>query len=168
MSAVIDTVVSRNFLQALADIDAADLKVIEANLEAMPVEEVKTRIGSVKGRFFSVDFARKRDKKVNGRIVEAAGSIRRMLCRTGVAKYVKGVLPEGQRDREDERCEVLTVWDMGVYQALRKEGKAQEEAGEQAYRHINLADVKAISIERLPIEREQERVERADAVPEPV
>jgi len=168
MPTVIDSVVSQNFLRALADMDNVNLKAIEAILEPMPVDDVKTRIGSVKGRFFSVDFARKRDKKVNGRIVEDAGSIRRMLCRRGVAKYVKGVQDEGQRKQEDERYEVLTVWDMGAYQELRRAGKEQEEAGAGAYRRINLADVKAISIEPMPIETEQVRVERDAEVPERV
>jgi hypothetical protein len=148
--------------------DAINLKSIEALLEPMPVDDVKARIGSVGGRFFSVDFARKTDKKVNGKVVEAAGSIRRMLCRRGVAKYVKGVQDEGQRVREDERNDVLTVWDIGVYQELRRAGKEQEEAGSGAYRRINLVDVKAISIEPMPVEIEQVRDKRVVEVPENV
>jgi len=164
----LDEVVSEKFIQALNDMDNINLKSIEALLEPMPVDDVKARNGSVGGRFCSVDFARKNDKKVNGKVVEAAGSIRRMLCRRGVAKYVKGVQDEGQRVREDERNDVLTVWDMGKYQELRRAGKEQEEAGQGAYRRINLIDVKAISIEPMPIEREQVRVEREVRVPDRV
>jgi hypothetical protein len=87
----------------------------------MPATDVRERINSVKGKFFAIDFARKNDKKVDGVIVEHAGDIRHMVCRRGVAKYVKGVLPAGQRKAEDARNEVLTVWDVGVYQSLRKQ-----------------------------------------------
>ena len=157
-------VVSKAFLQALSEMDEADLQIVEQGLAPIPVEEVKIRIASVKGQFFSVDFARKTDKKEKGKVIEAKGTIRHMLCRRGVGKYVKGVLPEGHRDAEDNKHDVLTVWDVGVYQTLRKSGVVQEVAGEKAYRRINMSDVKAISIPFI-IENEQEKAEVAkDAV----
>lgn len=157
--------ISKSFLQALEEMDEADLQDIEQNLHPIPEDEIRNRIESVKGQFFSVDFARKTDKKVNGVIVEPKGMIRHMLCRRGVGKYVKGVLPEGQRQAEDERNSVLTVWDVGVYQSKRKEGMEQEIAGEQSYRRINMADVKCISIASIG-EVEQEKV--ATPVPDSV
>ncbi len=150
--------VSTAFLQALSEMDAADLQNIERGFQSYPVAEVAARIASVGGQFFAVDFCRKNDKKVGGVVVEAAGSVRHMVCRRGVAKYVKGVLPEGQRKAEDAKHDVLTVWDVGVYQQLRKEGVDQGAAGEKAYRRINMADVKAISIPEVVIEQEQHRV----------
>ena len=138
--------ISKSFLQALSEMDKADVIAIEQTLTAIPTENVRDRIASVGGQFFAIDFARKNDKKVAGVVVEEAGSIRHMVCRRGVAKYVKGVQPVGQRKAEDSRNEVLTVWDVGVYQSLRKEGREQEQAGGNAYRRINMSDVKAISI----------------------
>ena len=157
--------VSTAFLQALSEMDAADLQKIEQGFESYPVSEVAARIASVKGQFFAVDFARKTDKKVNGVVVEAAGSVRHMVCRRGVAKYVKGVQPEGQRKNEDAKHDVLTVWDVGVYQTLRKAGAEQASAGEKSYRRINMVDVKAISIPSVTIEQEQERVAVQQAAP---
>lgn len=89
--------INKSFLQALSEMDEIDLQTIEQGFESIPVNEVKSRIASVKGQFFSVDFARKNDKKVKGKIVEPKGTIRHMVARRGVAKYVKGVQPEGQR-----------------------------------------------------------------------
>jgi hypothetical protein len=90
-----------------------------------------------------------------------------MLCRTGVERFEKGIQSKEDRAREDENCDVLTVWDVVEYNKLRKAGKSKEEAGEGAYRRINMADVKAISIQPV-IEREQVRVERGNEVPERV
>lgn len=157
--------VSKAFLQTLSEMDAADLQKIEQGFDSYPVSEVANRIASVKGQFFAIDFARKTDKKVNGVVVEAAGSIRHMVCRRGVSKYVKGVQPEGQRKNEDAKHDVLTVWDVGVYQAFRKSGVEQMVAGEKSYRRINMADVKAISIPSVVIEQTQERVAVAQEAP---
>ena len=142
-----DNTVNTAFEQAVSEMDSVDIKAIEATLEPVNMTEVKARISSIRGQFFAVDFARKNDKKVNGVVVEKAGDIRHMVCRRGVAKYVSNVLPEGHRKEEDERNAVLTIWDVQAYQADRKEGKQQDEAGKNAYRRINLADVKAISIQ---------------------
>jgi hypothetical protein len=138
--------VNAAFAQALSEMDASDIAIIESKLAAIPVDRVLSRIRSVKGQFFAVDFARKNDKKKNGVVIEPAGTIRHMVCRRGVKKYTDGVLPEGQRKAEDAKNDVLTVWDVQAYQQARNDGKDQEAAGRSAYRRINLADVKAISI----------------------
>jgi len=157
--------INKAFQQALAEMDEADIKAIEQNLDSIPIENVMDRISSVGGQFFSVDFARKNDKKVKGVVVEHAGDIRHMICRRGVAKYVKGVQAKGQRKAEDSVNAVLTVWDIGVYQSMRKEGLEQEKAGGKSYRRINMADVKAISIAPVVENvQEQEKVEVAEPV----
>lgn len=144
--------VNKAFSQALSEMDNTDIKAVEANLNPIPVSDVVARIGKVGGQFFSVKFARKNDKKVNGVVVALAGEERKMLCRRGVKKYADGVLPEGKRKKEDATNEVLTVWDVGVYQQERKNGRDQESAGRKSYRRINLADVKAISIPQVEAE----------------
>lgn len=160
-------VINKAFLQALVEMDEADIARIEQGFEPIEVNQVRERIESVNGQFFSVDFARKNDKKEKGKVIEAKGTIRHMVCRRGVAKYVKGVQPEGQRRAEDNKHEVLTVWDVGRYQEYRKSGIEQEVAGEQAYRRINMSDVRAISIPAV-IRVEQERaVVENEAVREP-
>lgn len=141
-----DEVVNAAFAQALAEMDSADIAAIERTMVPMAMDDVAARIASVKGQFFAVDFARKTDKKVGGEVVEKAGTIRHMVARRGVAKYVKGVRPIGQRKAEDARNAVLTVWDVQAYQTARKAGEDAEKAGQGAYRRINMADVKAISI----------------------
>jgi len=137
---------NKAFEQALTEMDDISIQSVENILIPMYLNDVTSRIKSIKGQFFSVDFARKTDKKVNGIITEEAGSIRHMICRRGVAKYVKGTQPQGQRTQEDKQHDVLTVWDVGTYQTLRTQGLEQEQAGNKAYRRINLNDVRAISI----------------------
>lgn len=160
------------FAETLTEMDNANIQTVEQNIYPIPMKNILNRINSVKGQFFSVDFARKNDKKVNGVIVEFAGSIRHMVCRRGVGKYVQGVQPIGQRKAEDSRNEVLTVWDVQVYQEQRKMGIDQETAGTKAYRRINMADVKAISIPLAENAVEQHKVRNKARieveVPDPV
>jgi hypothetical protein len=124
--------------------DNADLATIETAMTTLPITEALTRIGKAGGQFFSVSFERKNDKKKNGVVVELAGTIRKMVCRRGVAKYVEGT-GNGNRAGEDTCNNVLTVWDVGVYQAKRKEGMTQECAGKASYRRINLRAVREMS-----------------------
>jgi len=138
--------INKSFAQALNEMDNTDITSIESTMKPIPVSDVIARIRSTKGRFFAVDFARKNDKKKNGEVIEPAGSIRHMVCRRGVKKFSDGKLPDGKRKNEDAVNDVLTVWDVGVYQCERKNGKDQETSGRKSYRRINLADVKAISV----------------------
>lgn len=113
--------------------------------------EAWNRIAVAGKQFFSVSFQRKNDKvgkDENGKkvVIEPAGTIRKMLCRRGVKKYAKGVLPPGQRKAEDIRCNVLTVFDVQEMAKLRKSGMRMGEAGRKSYRRINMAEVVDISI----------------------
>lgn len=76
--------------------------------------------------FFGVVFIKKSD-----------GQLRRMLCRTGVTKGVKGILPPGHRDAEDARCNVLTVYDIHAESYYDTKG---------AFRRINLEQIVSVSI----------------------
>ena len=55
------------------------------------------------GRVFGVTFVKRKD-----------GTIRKMRCRFGVTKGVKGILPEGYRKLEDDIVGTVTVYEMGV------------------------------------------------------
>jgi len=125
--------------------DNADLTAEASKLNVLPIAEALTRIANSNGKFFSVSFKRKTAKKVNGVVIAPKGSIRKMLCRTGVAKYVTGT-GNGNRKAEDARNEVLTVWDIAEYQLKRKQGMSQESAGNGSYRRINVADIKEMSL----------------------
>ena len=67
--------------------------------------------------------------------IKKNGDLRTMQCRIGVTKGVKGVLPQGHRRAEDDRCNVLTVFDMV---AVRKTGNG--------FRRINLEGLQYIAI----------------------
>jgi hypothetical protein len=96
-------------------------------------------------KFFSVSFRRKRDRRVRGVLVAAAGSVRDMLCRARVRRYTKGVVPPPVRAAEDRRNEVLTVWDVEAFHRARQRGLGRVAAGRAAYRRINLAEVLCLS-----------------------
>lgn len=108
----------------------------------MTPTQAKTAIDSVGGRFFSVTFALK-NKAKDGR---PAGTLRDMLCRRRVKKYVKGIISPAARRMEDDRCEVLTVWDVQKFQELLKQGLPKMTAGRKSYRRINLQGIVSISI----------------------
>jgi hypothetical protein len=150
-------------LKIFAEMNSVNIMVIERSLRQVPIDDALTRINSVNGQFFAIDFARKHDKKVDGVVVAKAGDIRHMVCRRGVGKYTKGVLPIGKRAYENWKNKVLTVWDVQVYQQLIKSGLPQEEAGSLSYRSINLADIKSISIAPI-IEVKPEKVEVTEEV----
>ena len=73
-------------------------------------------------------------------IKKGTGETRVMLCRRGVKKGVKGVLPPGQRKEEDARCGVFTVYDMMV-----KDPKTEQRG---AFRRINLEGLISIAIKK--------------------
>lgn len=78
--------------------------------------ETKKRVRMIKrltkGRFFSVEFIKRTD-----------GTRRRMLCRTGVTKGLKG----GELPFDPERYGLMVVWDVQ----------------KQAYRLINLVELQS-------------------------
>ena len=79
---------------------------------------LKTTIRQLKGKIFSVDF------------IKANGKNRHMVCRTSVAKHVKGNTPVATAKRNDTLAtnNMITVYEM--------KGKASQ------YRTLNLAAVK--------------------------
>lgn len=120
----------------------------------MQSSEAWARIQAHPRIFFKVSFRRKRpkyakDEKGRRYVMEPAGAIREMTCRLRVRKYVKGVLPEGQRKVEDLRHNVLTVFDTTVFHELRRKGLSKMEAGRQSYRRINMQEVISLSLPTL-------------------
>jgi len=95
-------------------------------------------------RFFSVYFIRKTDSK-NGK----KGQLRKMLCRTGVNNYKKGIIPDEVRDKEDLDHGVLTVWSVDSYQSNIKNGMDKTLAASNAWRRINLDEIVSCSIEKV-------------------
>jgi hypothetical protein len=87
------------------------------------------------GKFFSVTFTKKSDN-----------TERTMLCRTGVSKYTKGILPPGERLQQDYKNSVLTVWDMIAYNKNLKEGQDKQKAAMNAYRRINIPTITQCSL----------------------
>lgn len=73
---------------------------------------VLEKIRAQESRIFYVEFRRRNDKVVDGKVLEPAGTVRRMNCRLHVSKGVTGALPPGQRKTEDERSQCLTVFEM--------------------------------------------------------
>ena len=94
-------------------------------------------------QFFSVTFARRTTRKDGS---AKAGDLRTLLCRTGVSKYVKGVLPPGQRYNEDFKCCVLTVWAMDVFCSLRRQGLDKDAAAWRSWRRIDLTSIVKLSV----------------------
>lgn len=137
--------------------------------------EAKLLIESQGGKFFRVQFRRKHDKVVDGVVVAKAGEVRSMLCRRGVKKFVKGVIPAAQRRAEDSKNLVLTVWDCETFHTKLKEIKSCETcqgsgcsfckntgfrpasikaAGQASYRRINLREVESLSfMEKIDLAR---------------
>jgi hypothetical protein len=98
-------------------------------------------------RIFTVRFRRKH-KGQNG---EPKGSIRVMTCRLRVRKYTNSVtglgrvIPPAVRRAEDVRCNVLTVFDIQLFNQYRHQGYGVIAAGRASYRRVNMAQVVSIS-----------------------
>jgi hypothetical protein len=63
----------------------------------MSEDEIKKLVEQTKGRIFSVEFIKRTDN-----------TFRKMLCRTGVRKYIRG----GGRNYSPEKKNLLSVFDM--------------------------------------------------------
>lgn len=97
-----------------------------------------------RNKFVRVHFRLKNDAK-DGR---PAGTLRIMFCRRRVYRYTNAVTGLGtycispaERQAEDRRCNVLTVWDVEKFHQLRAAGLGRIAAGRGAYRRINMAQV---------------------------
>lgn len=115
----------------------------------------KQQIESKKGRFFTVTFRRKNDKIIGGTVVAEAGEVRTMLCRCGVKKFVvnnkiiKNLKNEPvrnvSREKEDNKHNVLTVFDVHNFHKLKRQGIPDLQAGSKSYRRINLKGIISLS-----------------------
>ena len=82
-------------------------------------------------------------------MIAPAGRIRTMVARLGVGKYTLGIIHPDVRRAEDIANNVLTCFDVQVFNALRthledqgvEPGLAIFMAGRRSYRRINMADV---------------------------
>lgn len=97
-------------------------------MTTITIDELLEKVDNQNGRVFGVTFT----KKTNG-------ELRRMACRRGVTKGVKGVVDPAVRRAEDRRNKVLTVFDMNVI----------EETGSEkgAFRRINLAQLIDVTLD---------------------
>ena len=97
---------------------------------------------------FSATTVRKRDKKVDGVVVEPAGAIIKSVYRLNVPATIKEAaerLPPGLRKHEDEANNVLTVYDMT---------KRDKDGKRGAFRRLNLGailEVKAKGKRYIPV-----------------
>ncbi len=95
----------------------------QKTLSKLSQEEVKALIKSTKGKFFGVRFTKRSD-----------GTLRTMLCRTGVHQFVKGAAGKGLQYKPKEK-NLVTVWDKHAY----------AEKGDTGYRMIPVENVKSIT-----------------------
>lgn len=66
-------------------------------------------------------------------------TIRVMTCLSGPPedlRFVKGVLPKGQREEEDQANKVVTVFAVDVFHELLAKGARRVQAGQQSWRRI--------------------------------
>jgi hypothetical protein len=100
-----------------------------------------------------IEFAESADaKRVFGVtfVKKTTGEIRKMACRRGVTKGVKGVMPVGHRKAEDRRCRVLTVFDMNKVEANGGDTKG-------AFRRINLDGLVSMSFKGTTFKWDKDR-----------
>jgi hypothetical protein len=93
-------------------------------------------------------------------VKKTTGEVREMQCRTGVRKGVTGALPAGQRRAEDDRCGVLTVFDVAKMRENRAEGMDDDTAAKRAFRRINVAGLQTVAMsgKRYTVDPETERL----------
>lgn len=88
-------------------------------------------------RIFKVTFIKRTD-----------GSIRTMLCRKGVGKFVRGT----GKKRDDAKHNILTVFDLEAFNAKVSPGMSESQAekiGQACYRSINLENIIEIQMDGL-------------------
>lgn len=94
-------------------------------------------------QFFSVEFERRTDSR-DGKA--KAGDKRTMLCRTGMAKYKKGMIADADRELRDYQHGIITVWDVQAYLSNVKRGMTKTDAAFKAWRSIDVVTVTKCSI----------------------
>lgn len=93
-------------------------------------------------QFFSVSFER-RTPGING---EPVGSIRKMLCRTGMNKYKKGIISDADRAERDFKHGILTVWSVDAFNENLAKGMDHNTAAFAAWRSIDLITIRKCSL----------------------
>jgi hypothetical protein len=106
-------------------------------------DELWTMLRFGSSSFFSVEFER-RTSRSDG--TNPAGTLRKMLCRTGMNKYKLGVIPDVQRDTEDFRHGILTVWSFDSYLGNLRRGMSKLDAGLNAWRRVDLITLRSCSL----------------------
>jgi hypothetical protein len=106
--------------------------------------------------FFHVSFRRRTPKKdKNGKTVEVEGTIREMVCRTGVNSFKKGIVSDEKRNAEDLKHAVLTVFDIQHFLKLLKAAKDVNTVindklrfvyGCKSWRRINVLEILSLSV----------------------
>lgn len=86
-------------------------------------------------QFFYVEFKRRTNSKDGS---AKAGDIRKMLCKTNMNKFKKGAISVAQRDEEDFKNGVLTVWSVNDYHKYVESGMSPIEAGFNSWRRVDL------------------------------
>lgn len=121
----------------------------------IPIPEAWQRILAARGRIFRVTFRTKTPQYERsfdgrkGRLIAPAGRIRTMICRRLVQKFTLGVISPEARFLEDVVNNVLTVFDIQMFNALRLHledqgiapGVALMQAGRRSYRRLNMAHI---------------------------
>lgn len=113
---------------------------------AMTTDEIFNLLrNDSRGRFFSVVFERRTTNRLRNRF---AGELRRMLCRSAgtMSSYKLGAISDEERDEEDLRCGVVTVWSMDAYMEQRRREINHETAALRSWRRIDLMGLKECSI----------------------
>lgn len=96
------------------------------------------------GHFFRVTFECRTPSHRNP--FAPAGRERTMLCRTGVNAFKKGKIDQADRDAEDFRHGLITVWSVTDYHKNIKHGMTTVDAAFDAWRRIDLITVKECSL----------------------
>ena len=93
-------------------------------------------------------------------VKKTTGETRAMQCRTGVKKGVDGVLPKGQRKAEDDRCRVLTVFDVQKMAEHVRAGLDDDTAAKRSFRRINVPGIVSLAMsgKRFTVDPETERL----------
>ncbi len=94
-------------------------------------------------QFFYVEFERRTDSKNSS---AKAGDIRKMLCRTNMNRFKKGIVPDAKRDDEDFKNGVLTVFSVNDYHKYVKDGMNAIDAGYNSWRRIDLVSLVSCSV----------------------
>lgn len=93
--------------------------------------QIDSILRSKGNKFFSITFKKRTD-----------GKLRKMLCRTGVKKYVKGTSTQSYNDLDKG---LVRVWSFDSYLSNKKT-MSKDEAGFNAWRSIPIENIISCSL----------------------